>query len=519
MPIETLPRPNNIDDSPSNRGPEMWVDEGIWGHRLHDEQTPWLAFLEFLNVLLSEFRAGQPFQETSGANTLRYRPSKLLHLRNVIFNNPRLAAVLRDEPDDDSRWRRWLADMAHGSDGLTNPTYGYLRDRFSTFEDFAATVRLLRSTSIEGESNKRWSSKFVFPYGPAALYEDLNVKPNSITNDRRFFGRVGELVYLMLARSGKGAELAALLQPLVLNEQSPWNKLIKAFEPAAEEERPQRANAYLPYQMLPGFTRFAEDWIAVLQCRMPGYDAVPHLVDLLGLHVVLYLLQTATDWASPGTPVRLVCEVIAPRRTTIRDLAAETYLENNNRSREAVSEYITQLVERDPAWQAALQSTDPFGDAVHVTERAVAWPDLEKYDAPQTPQALLATLRESAMRRHSGHVANVHGRYAQAVGLASKRGSRRLRYAPSDQLLATLVLATVPRRMEFQRFLSTLYDRYGLLIGHRQAGDYIARGLSDQKSFEDNARRLELRLASLGLLRRLSDACAYVENPFTGGDR
>lgn len=496
----------------------MWVDEGIWGHRLHDEQTPWLAFLEFLNVLLSEIRAGHPLQEPNGPNSLRYRPSKLLHLRNVIFNNPRLAAVLRDEPDDDARWARWLADMTHGSDGLTNPDYSYLRSRFNTFEDFAATVRLLRSTAIEGDSNKRWSSKFVFPYGPAALYEDLNVKPNSITNDRRFFGRVDELVYLILARSGKGAELCALLQPLVLNEQSPWNKLIKAFEPAAEEDRPQRANAYLPYGPTEGFMRFAEDWIAVLQSRMPGYDAVPHLVDLLGLHIVLYLLNAATEWAAPGTPVRLVCEVIAPRRTTIRDLAAETYLENNNRSREAVSEYITQMVECDPEWLIALGSTDPFDDAVRVTQRAVSWPDLDKYEAQKNPQVLLSTLRESALRRHSGHVANVHGRYAQGIGLASKRASRRLRYAPSDQLLATLVLASVPRRMEFQKFLSTLFERYGLVIGHRQAGDYISRGVSDQKSFEDNARRLEMRLASLGLLRRLSDACAYVENPFTGGE-
>jgi len=36
----------------------------------------------------------------------------------------------------------------------------------------------------------------------------------------------------------------------------------------------------------------------------------------------------------------------------------------------------------------------------------------------------------------------------------------------------------------------------------------------DSSAFEDNARRLEQRLVSLGLLRRLSDACAYVENPY-----
>jgi hypothetical protein len=71
--------------------------------------------------------------------------------------------------------------------------------------------------------------------------------------------------------------------------------------------------------------------------------------------------------------------------------------------------------------------------------------------------------------------------------------------------------------MEFQEFLSILHARYGFIIGHHQAGPYITQGLSDQKSFEDNARRLELRLASLGLLRRLSDACAYIENPYTTG--
>jgi hypothetical protein len=68
--------------------------------------------------------------------------------------------------------------------------------------------------------------------------------------------------------------------------------------------------------------------------------------------------------------------------------------------------------------------------------------------------------------------------------------------------------------MEFQQFLTVLHERYGFVIGHRQAGTFIDQGQSDQKSFKDNVRRLELRLASLGLLRRLSDACAYIENPY-----
>lgn len=32
-----LPRPTARED---RTGPQLWIDEAIWGHRLHDEQTP-----------------------------------------------------------------------------------------------------------------------------------------------------------------------------------------------------------------------------------------------------------------------------------------------------------------------------------------------------------------------------------------------------------------------------------------------------------------------------------------------
>ena len=69
--------------------------------------------------------------------------------------------------------------------------------------------------------------------------------------------------------------------------------------------------------------------------------------------------------------------------------------------------------------------------------------------------------------------------------------------------------------MEFQEFLDTLYQKYGFIIGEKQAIDIIQRKEADLEAFSDNAERLEQRLASLGLLKRLSDACAYVLNPYT----
>jgi hypothetical protein len=89
-----------------------------------------------------------------------------------------------------------------------------------------------------------------------------------------------------------------------------------------------------------------------------------------------------------------------------------------------------------------------------------------------------------------------------------------VRYAPTDRLLKTLVACCVGKRLEFRDFLTLLHERYGIVIGDGQARNYIDSGDADQEDFSDNARRLEERLASLGLLKRLSDSCAYVENPF-----
>ena len=45
--MDVLPRPPDREDK---TGPQFWIDEAIWGHRLHDEQTPWFTLLEFLGA-------------------------------------------------------------------------------------------------------------------------------------------------------------------------------------------------------------------------------------------------------------------------------------------------------------------------------------------------------------------------------------------------------------------------------------------------------------------------------------
>ncbi|CAM5198664.1 hypothetical protein UACE39S_02881 [Ureibacillus acetophenoni] len=69
-------------------------------------------------------------------------------------------------------------------------------------------------------------------------------------------------------------------------------------------------------------------------------------------------------------------------------------------------------------------------------------------------------------------------------------------------------------RLEFQEFLNILNMKYGFIIGDKEAVEVTSSGQADLEAFSDNAIRLEQRLSSMGLLRRLSNAVAYVENPF-----
>lgn len=514
MTMEVLPRPTHFEE---RSGPEIWVDEAIWGHRLHDEQSPWLTFLEFLNVLLAEKVAGRPLQEDA-LNSLSYRPQTQLRLRNLVFNNPHIMTVLAEDRADELAWTSWLEKMAATAGGLESTDFSYLRERFETFRDFAAVIKFLQGSAIEGDSNKRWSSKFVFPFGPNGLYEDVNVKPNGgVTTDRRFFARTGEVLYLMLCRSRRVDELRDKLVSQFLENPAPYDGMVRALQGEVQHAKVDRGGAFLPVASHPAFDRLAEDWLAILALPIPAYDAIPHLVAATGLNLILYQLDRACEVLGRGRAT-MVCEIVSPKKSVVRDLSADSYQTNNALPQQAMERFIRATAET-PEWQAAIASDDAGLEVTELLKRAFDWPDPDDEDDRNIPpDQLINKLVDKAAVRHKQHVGKVHMTWARAIGLSSRRSSRRVRYAPTDRLLKTLVVTCVPKRMEFKDFLAQLADRYGLIIGDHQAKAFVDSGDADQEDFSDNARRLEERLASLGLLKRLSDSCAYVENPFQRGD-
>jgi hypothetical protein len=507
--VERLERPNT-----GQEAMDFWIDEAIWGHRLHDEQSPWLTVLECLGVAYSEFGKGRAFEEPA-TRRLTYTPMQQLRLRNILFNSPKLQLIAMRYSNSDEAWKVWREEMSRSCGGISDPDFTYLAKHFHSFRDFVTIVQFLRASSVEGANNKRWSSQFVFPFGPEALYEDLNVKPGGgSSNDRRFFARSGELLYLMLCRSGRGSEIRKAIESRFFDRTRPYARLIGVLQGPDELSKSERPGAYLPYASLPDYADLAADWIALLSRSLPSYDVLPHLVTITGLHLSLYFLRRAHQECGEASPLSLVCEIVAPVRTKVRDLSCDSYAHNNQLPQRALESYVQKTVQTE-GWGKALASADPSMNAREVLTKRFMWPgDEEDLDLPKDPLELLEELKKRALVRHFGHVAKIHGTWGRAIGLCSRRSSRATRYAPTDGLLKSLVICCVDGRMELKEFTELLHTKYCLVLGDQQAHANPETAAVDPETFSDNLARLEERLMSLGLLRRLSDQCAYVENPF-----
>lgn len=493
-----------------------WIDEQIWGHRLYD-QSQWLLFLEFLTVAEARHRDGRlldKLNEQGNYYPLIFKPYKRMYLRNILFNNDEIFRIAEQYPDSESAWDEWLKRMAEKAQGVHTRDFSYLKNRFHLFAQFVSLVGMLRRSNVEAGGNKRWSSRFVFPFGTNAIYEDLIIGASgTASRDYINFGRTGEMLYLMLSRSSSAEELKQHLAR-IFESSNEWNELLKLMQPDMSDDSQMRGRSYLPYIGHETFDRLGEDWLRIFRLRLPGFDSYPHLVTLGALHIVLYQLNLALEQTEQQRQLHFICEVIAPKKTLVRGSSADNYLKNNLLPAQAVDAYINRIEQSDE-WQQARLEHDAFLKCRQILDERVRWGAASNdYVGASDPDQLMGALRETALRGHKQHTANIHRSYGREIGLVSKRGTNKLRYAPTDSLLKTLLLTNVKDRMELGEFLEVLYARYGFIFGDREAEQVLASDEFDKKAFKENAKRLEQRLGSLGVLRRLSDDCAYVENPY-----
>lgn len=508
---------------PEIKSVDFCVDENIWGHRLYDEQLPHLTVLEFLGALGSNLdKPLRPHEGLGGA--FKFQPQRQIRLRGLLFNNPYVESISESAQPDEEKWRQWLERFTLGSTGNGDGVddMAYLRHSFASFDDFAKAVELLRSSSFESRSNKRWSSKFVFPFGPDALYEDLEIdSKGKMSNDRRFFARTGELLYMMLTRAKRGAELGDILAARLFDREAPMNQLARAMQGAPQCADDYRKSGYLPEAANPRFDQICEDWLSILAKDMPIYDALEHLITISGLNMLLYFLERAKRVAGDDDPVEVICEIVSKERTKVRALSGDSYQFNQGLPAKAVRAHV-ESIRADALWAKAASSEFPEAERVKLMRERFQWPSVDAVDdedySGESADALVGKLAELALARHEQHIGKIHASWSRAIGLSSRRLSRRTRYAPNDRFLKSIVVTIVEDRMQFDEFLFEARRRYGLVLGDTEGARLVDAKLVDQEELSQNRDNLEARLVGLGLVRRLSDSCSFVENPFAKGE-
>ena len=495
-------------------GIEIWLEQQVWGHRLYNDQTPWLLLLEAVGLMA--FRAGdqncgtQVFPGVSDTHeNMRYELKAAKRLRQILFSDRNIDEIANGQAVSDAvLWSRWFA-----SAGATSEVdFGYLKARFVKFSSFRNAVTLLRGSEIEPQRKRRLTSRHLAPRGPAMLSADYGEgrrRSAGVDKDRRFFARGGELLFLMLNRSGHSEALETLVKRRLLSRHSRWNRLAEHLAPPEQENPVAFENiGYLPLPFHPAYGVLGRDWVSLLSlASLPDDHLSEPLMRLSALAIVRYIVERAAEVLGEGRPLMPI-DTRGPNTAGLRKLSRDAFARHRDMTRKVI-ERVTDDFVASEAWKRACKQPNPTKAALELIEARFGFEPKEM--GSRTLGALPQAIKEAALDNHNEHLGLVMGFYAEHIGLAARRGSSRW-YVLSDPMLEAIVLGNVADPMEYEAFLETLHVRYGFVIGTEVAGRCYTN--VNYQQVKANQKHLEERLRMLGLLKRLSDDCAFVVNPF-----
>lgn len=364
------------------------LEEVIFGTGFHISERRKHLMLEFLTVLASQNQA-HPFDLTQSERYGRFAFFKRrnLRLRQILFNSPELGIIAAKNHISEEKWHLWYEAFArhnnwHGvmpeerrrgrprtkdktpedevvavQNVPTTPLpleqqFAQLQQTCGDFERLVTLVKVLRSWSIDSDTERQWCTKFLFPFGYDALFWEIDQYASLKQN---IMSGAGQNVFSMLARAlahqgaqsdpdaapagatAAGAVGAAsadlglhLVQRFFTDSNGlnlgasliggskllPWQNssdfaallevreqetLTKLQHAESFEQRKQydndaikiviAATRYLPYRHLPRFDLLLEDFEALSRLDLTKQELFLALGSLGSLHQICYLLE------------------------------------------------------------------------------------------------------------------------------------------------------------------------------------------------------------------------------------
>jgi hypothetical protein len=355
---------------------------------------------------------------------------------------------------------------------------------------------------------------------------DFDVPSKDWTPDRRFFGRGGEIVYLMLNRSADPAPLANLIEQRLLSETDPMNRIARALRDPSEavkntenpREKPVNPRkkdlsiGYLPVASHPAYDRMAEDWTALLSLdRLPSTHLFEPLFRITGLNLVRYLAERAAEVCrAPTEPI--LADFTDGEQKSLRTRSKDSLNRHRTRADDAVRLFVEGKLAASPDWADAVKSSSKGKAAKVLKEKFNVAPN--KLDDTLSPEKQKRALIADAQGRSKNNANAYILKLAKDIGLATARQRVGAWFAVDDAMLAALVLANVADSLELGEFTQRIHERYGIIAGPDEARAAYRQLPVDVEELEANLSALEARMTGLGLTQRLSDDCAFVFNPY-----
>ena len=503
----------------------MWVQEAIYGHRFVEEQLPYMLVLEVLSIcrsiMFDEHLVPKMDHKLLGHNEflndyleqVSISLPRQEELRTILLRNIRIDEIHADKSmDDDLKLKIWVGELGD--------KYEYLLDRLPSrsFNEIYRAVSMLRGLEIDKQNNRRWTSCFPVPRGPSLMFADLD---NKWVSDRRFFGRGGEIVYLMLNRSTEHRDdLRKLLQEDFLGDDDDFNCLAKKLSPPKENHATGSAQiGYLPLKTHKAYDRLAKDWCSILSLEGPS---VPQKFEALSCITALNLIRYFAERSSEteqGTcdnlsrnPEFIPLDFLYGKRADLRKVSRE-YL---NRHQEAVwiatDVHIERELSKDNRWSVDNLTPEAvrliLGEVFYMQQKFK-----DNISGTNKPE-ILENFKFQACNRARNSIATLILPLARHAGLVAVKKGVGAWFCPRDLLLEAIVFAKVSRTTLLSRFVEDLYDQYGFVIGPGEARRAFSVLPCDVLRFEENLQEFENRLTRLGYVKRLSDDCAFISNPF-----
>lgn len=512
-----LPPPPNVLDSS-----DMRVQELIHGHRFMQEQEPFMIVLETLAVC-ADRPLGSVQPKPDAHEAFHYALPQRRKMRFLLFQDRHLEQVVEDSSiPEHEKWPEWKTRVnAQFGEGQRDPgagtghdAFGYLDGPFSRdIHALHQAVRLLQSRELDVMHNRRWTSRFLAVTGPDMICTDMREARGSWTADRRFFGRGGELVYLMLNRSLLASGLKRLIHERLLSEDDPMNRIAHALSDPADTSASNTQIGYLPHLTLSAYDRLAEDWHNILLCdRLPEGHLLEPLFRITGLNLVVYLAERAQDEVGAQKAIPIVADLTDGGNQQLREEAKVHLNLHRDAANRAVRAFVERVLGDCDRWKMARERSDPGLAKQALKDRFGFTKGEEQRGNAATPEQQLEAFIEHALQRDKNNIYKYLLPLAKASGLATSRQRVGPWFALDDGMLFALVLANVTHTIELRDFVAQLYKRYGLIIGPEEARD--AFGRIQVERYEANLAALEVRMTRLALTQRLSDDCAFVTNPY-----